>query len=280
MSDLIRSWLYCPAHQPELLAKALNSDADAVVIDFEDAVPVGAKARGREGLAAALALPTRAERWVRINALDSAWAADDLEAVTRARPDGVRIAKCESVDDIRRWADSAGLPVALIIETALGLERVFELASAHPLVVGVSLGETDLRASLRADGDQGLDWARGRVVVAARAAGLSSPPQSVYTQVADSERLRVSTERARDSGFFGRSVIHPRQIDIVNSVFTPTPEQVAAARATLALLEGAEAHDRAAVLDSSGAFVDPAVTERAAAVVQLHSQLQKKLERR
>lgn len=275
MSNLIRTWLYCPAHQQDIVRKASESRADAIILDLEDAVPPDAKGRARANLIDALEFPTAAERWVRINPLDSEWAADDLQAVTEAKPDGIRIAKCESVHDVRRFADDAQLPISLILETALGLERAFDLASAHPLVTGISLGEADLRASLRIDTEKDLSWARGRVVVAARAAGLASPSQSVYTQVLDLGGLRISTEAARGAGFFGRSVIHPRQIDIVNEIFTPTDEQVESARRTIALLRDAEAFDRAAVLDETGAFIDPAVAERATTIVQLHDQLNK-----
>ena len=275
MSRIIRSWLYCPAHQLDIVTKASNSSADAIVIDLEDAVPAGAKDLARENLVVSLRSPSRTARWVRINPLDSPSAAPDLAAVIAAQPDGVRIAKCESVDAVRRFADAVRLPVSLIIETALGLELAYELASAHPLVSGISLGEADLKASLRVDGDVGLDWARGRIVTAARAAGLSSPSQSVYTQVSDLDGLRQSTEAARRAGFFGRSVIHPRQIEVVNAVFTPTDEQVNAARSIVRQLEHAQADNRAAVLDEGGAFIDPAVAERAAFIVQLHEQLQK-----
>jgi len=275
MSKLIRTWLYCPAHQLDVVRKASTTRADAIVIDLEDSVPGEAKVLGRTNMRSALDLPSRPERWVRINPLDSIWAADDLRAVSQAQPEGVRIAKCESVDAVKRFADSAQLPITLIIETGLGLERIFDLSSAHPLVVGVSLGEADLRASLRIDADEGLAWARGRLVVAAGAAGLPSPSQSVYTKVSDADGLRTTSEAARGAGFFGRSVIHPRQIDIVNSVFTPSVDQVASARHTLSLLQQAQANDRAALLDESGTFIDPAVAERASAIVQLHDQLLK-----
>lgn len=273
MTRLLRSWLYCPAHRLDIVQKAAASRADAIVIDLEDAVPAGGKVLGRSNLAAALAAPGVAARWVRVNPVDSPWSGDDLRAVSETRPDGIRLAKCESVDAVRRVAETTGLPLGLIVESPLGVERAFELASAHPLVAGISLGEADLRSGLRVDSDEGLAWARGRLVNAARAAGLPNPPQSVYTRVADPEGLRSTTETGKGLGFFGRSIIHPRQIDIVNDVFTPGDDEVAAAQRIVDLLAGAERHHSSALLDESGAFIDPAVAERAAAIVQLHHQL-------
>ncbi|MEV0720829.1 HpcH/HpaI aldolase/citrate lyase family protein, partial [Asanoa sp. NPDC050611] len=112
----------------------------------------------------------------------------------------------------------------------------------------------------------GLAWARGWVVVAARAAGLPAPVQSVYTDVADLDGLRASTRQARAMGFVGRSVVHPRQIPVVHAVFTPSAAEVAAAEAVLAALRPGEA----AVLDADGRFVDAAVVRRARLVLDLH----------
>ncbi|MCU1480521.1 MAG: citrate lyase beta subunit [Subtercola sp.] len=278
MNRLIRSWLYCPAHQLDIVHKAAASRADAIVIDLEDAVPPSAKMLGRANLAAALAGASALQRWVRVNSADSPWGQADLDVVKEVRPDGIRLAKCESVATVQRIAETVGLPLALIIETPLGMERAFELASAHPLVTGISLGEADLRSNLRVDSDDGLTWARGRIVNAARAAGLPSPAQSVYTRVADLEGLRSSTETARAAGFFGRSVIHPKQVDIVNDVFTPTDEDVASAQHIVDLLANAYRLEKSALLDESGAFIDPAVADRAAFIVQLHHQLHKIVE--
>jgi citrate lyase subunit beta/citryl-CoA lyase len=144
-----------------------------------------------------------------------------------------------------------------------------DLASAHPLVAGLGLGEADLSADLRLFSDAGLDWARGWVVVAARAAGLPSPVQSVWTDIADLDGLRSSSERGRDTGFVGRSIVHPRQISIVHEVFTPSAEQVRQASAVVRTAEDARSRGEVAVLDENGRLIDPAVVEKARVVLDL-----------
>jgi citrate lyase subunit beta/citryl-CoA lyase len=135
------------------------------------------------------------------------------------------------------------------------------------LVTGIGLGEADLAADLLVDRDEGLVWARGAVVAAARAAGLPSPVQSVWTDVGDPDGLRVSSEIGRATGFFGRSVIHPRQIDTVHDVYTPSAEEVRAAEGVVATATEAAARGEAAALDPNGRFVDPAVVARARTIL-------------
>lgn len=256
-----RSWLYVPGHRGDRVAKALRAGADAVVVDLEDAVPPDRKADAR---AAVAGLPGPA--WVRINDPSGPWGEDDLAAVTGSGVAGLRIPRCADPDVVRRVADRTGLPLQLMVETAAGLVRAAELATAHPLVAGIGLGEADLAADLRLVSDAGLDWARGWIVVAARAAGLPSPVQSVWTDVADLDGLRASCERGRATGFVGRSVVHPRQIPVVHEVWTPSAEQV---RDALGVVRTAERAGGEAVLDERGRFVDPAVVERARVLLDL-----------
>jgi citrate lyase subunit beta/citryl-CoA lyase len=137
----------------------------------------------------------------------------------------------------------------------------------------VSLGEADLLADLRVHDPAALDWARQRVVIANRAAGLPSPPHAVWTDVADLDGLAEDTARARDRGFFGRSIVHPRQVETVNRVFTPTPAQVERARDLLAAESAQAESGTAAWLDDQGRFVDPAVVARARWMVDLADSL-------
>ncbi|MFI6260153.1 HpcH/HpaI aldolase/citrate lyase family protein [Micromonospora zamorensis] len=265
-----RSWLYVPGHRADRVAKALAAGADAVVVDLEDAVPPDQKETAR---ATALRLasqgPHERPLWVRVNDPTGPWGEDDIDALAGLELTGLRVPRCEDPAVIRDVATRAGLPLQLLLESAAGLARAAELATAHPLVAGLGLGEADLSADLRVTGDDGLAWARGWVVVAARAAGLPSPVQSVYTDVADLDGLRASTERARANGFVGRSVVHPRQIPVVHEVFTPTAAEVAAARAVLAAAARAQEAGEVAVLDADGRFVDPAVVRRARLVHDL-----------
>lgn len=245
--------------------KALASDADAVVLDLEDAVPAAAKDDARKHTLAALngRDPNGPAVWVRVNSPVDEVGRADVEALADAGPDGLRLPRVEDAALVRWVAELTGLPLHLLLETALGLVRAYELASAHDLVVGLGLGEADLAADLLVGADAGLDWARGAVVVAARAAGLGSPPQSVWTDVADLVGLRVSSRAGLDAGFFGRSVVHPAQIAIVHDVYTPSPQAVLAAREVVETAARAEADGEVAVLDAYGRFIDPAVVARA-----------------
>ncbi|SNT55099.1 citrate lyase subunit beta / citryl-CoA lyase [Asanoa hainanensis] len=262
-----RSWLYVPGHRTDRVAKALAAGADAVVVDLEDAVPPDQKRVARE-TALRLAAEDRPV-WVRVNDPAGPWGAADVEALAGLNLAGLRLPRCEDPAVVREVGNRAGLPLQLLVETAAGLARAADLATAHPLVAALGLGEADLSADLRVTGDEGLAWARGWIVVAARTAGLPSPIQSVYTDVADLDGLRASTEQARLSGFVGRSVVHPRQIPVVHDVFTPGAAEVAAARAVLAAAARAQERGEVAVLDADGRFVDPAVVRRARLVLDL-----------
>lgn len=271
-----RSWLYVPGDRPERVGKALASGADAVVVDLEDAVPAARKDLARQTVLDLVADtdPSTLERvWVRVNPAASPWGAADLDAVAGRPLAGLRLPRASDADQVREVAERAGLPLQLIVESAAGLTRAVDLATAHPLVAGIGLGESDLGADLRVTDDAGLDWARGQVVVAARAAGLPSPVQSVWTNVRDLEGLRASSVRGRALGFHGRSVVHPSQIATVHEVYTPTAEEVAAARAVITAARAAEERGEAAILDDSGRFIDPAVVDRAAVVTDIADTL-------
>jgi citrate lyase subunit beta / citryl-CoA lyase len=270
VSTVPRSWLYVPGHRPERVAKALVSGADAVVIDLEDAVPADQKDAARDQTVTLL--DERADHgalqvWVRINPPGTEIGRRDVAALTGRRLDGLRIPRADDPDEVREVAERTGAPLQLLLESARGLSRARELAEAHELVAGIGLGEADLAADLLVDRDEGLTWARGAVVVAARAAGLPSPVQSVWTDVGDTDGLRASSERGRATGFFGRSVVHPRQIDVVHDVYTPSADEIAAAEGIVATAAEAAARGEVAALDADGRFVDPAVVARARTVL-------------
>src|SRR5690606_33690114 len=169
---------------------------------------------------------------VRLNAPAAPWRADAVAArAGLPLAVGARVPKVESADDVR--ALSAALPgraLHLLVESALGVERAFEIATASPQVASIGLGEADLRSDLRVDDESGLAWSRSRVVVAARAAGLPSPAMSAYTHVRDLDGLAASCRAGRALGFCGRTAIHPGQLDTIRDAFLPTPDEVDRAR--------------------------------------------------
>ena len=260
----IRSYLYVPGSDPRRIEKALASEADAVILDLEDAVAPNRKEEARTTVAEVLRSEHEKPVFVRINAPDSVLAEEDVEAVAGPRLAGLRLPKTESPESVRRVAqrlEKLGCEAGLqcLIESALGLEFAFEIARTHEKVVGMSLGEADLAADLGVRGDAGLLYARSRLVAATRAAGLPGPVQSVYTNVRDAEGLRRSTMEGKNMGFVGRSAIHPAQIDVINEVFTPTEEEVAEAKDLLARLEESTGTGTGAFALEDGRFVDEAV---------------------
>ena len=280
---ILRSTLYVPATRPELYEKALASDADAVIVDLEDAVAPDRKAEGRATLVTLLggtgggatARPTKPV-YVRINALGTALAYADIEAGAGLPFAGVRVPKVESAEQVRTvagWLDGTGFELWCLIESAIGLERAFEIASAHPAVASISIGEVDLAASLRITGDAGLAYARGRCIAAARAAGLDSPMLSVYTHVKDADGLRASCIAGKALGFFGRNCIHPDQIVTVNEVFTPSEEDVMRAKEVLAVMAGAVETGAGALALPDGRFLDIAFIEQAKATLALATRV-------
>lgn len=276
--------LYLPATRPDRFAKALASGADAVILDLEDAVPAAAKDQARGEAVRLLAERRRPARepgaavHVRINSLSSPWWERDLAALAEltrrrpaARPDAVRLPKVETADQVRRVAELLDPRIGLycLIESARGLEAAYEIAAAHPSVAGVALGEADLAGDLGAVGP-GLDWARSRLVVAARAAGLPSPAMSAYPRLEDEAGLYASCLAGRRAGFLGRSVLHPRQIGTVLKAFTPSAEELDAAHATLDALGRADILEGGTAVLADGGFVDRAMAETAQRTVAVH----------
>ncbi len=264
--------LYVPGDRPDRVAKALESDADVVVIDLEDAVAPAAKQMARAGLAEAVeGHGTRRRIQVRVNGSGTAWQADDLAAVALLpAPVAVRLPKCEQPAALGSVVEAVpGRGLHLLVESALGVERAFELAASHPAVQGISLGEADLRADLGVTDDTGLAWPRSRVVCAAAAARLPPPAMAVFTDVRDLDGLRASCRFGRSLGFLGRAAIHPDQLPVIVEAFTPTQAEVDRAIAVLAAADEAAAEGSGVVVLSDGRFVDDAVVRQARRVLAL-----------
>jgi citrate lyase subunit beta / citryl-CoA lyase len=267
-APLFRSYLYAPGNDPRKIEKALASEADAVVLDLEDAVAPNRKEEARESVSEVLRSRPAKPVFVRVNAPGSALAEEDIGAISGPHLSGLRLPKTESAEAVRGVAErletlgcEAG--IQCLIESALGLELAPEISRSHERVVGIGLGEADLAADLGVRDEVGLLYARSRVVAAARAAGLPGPVQSVYTNVRDMDGLRQSTEVGKNLGFVGRSAIHPAQIPAINEVFTPTEEEVAEAEGLLARLDESAGKGTGAFVLEDGRFVDKAVVESA-----------------
>lgn len=272
-ASLFRSYLYVPGLDERRIGKALEGEADAVVIDLEDAVAPGRKVEARRVAADVVARPAGKPVFVRINSLPSGLAEDDVAALAGPGLTGIRVPKVESAAQLQQvagWLAGRPRPVLIVplIESALGVERAWEIATAVAGVAAVAMGEADLRADLGVSVDEGLAYARSRCVNAARAAGRVAV-QSVHPDLGDTDGLRASTERGRHLGFTGRSAIHPAQVTVINDVLTPTDDERRRAEELLAAYDSSLREGSGTAVTSDGRFVDAAVARSARAVLQL-----------
>jgi len=260
--DQPRSWLFAPGHDEKLLGKVFEVGADAVLLDLEDAVPATKKDRARV-LVAEVAASQRC--WVRVNRARTQECERDLAAVA-GRVAGLRLPKVESAAEVAWVAERApGIHLDCTVESARGVLMAFEIASA-PACTLLSFGALDLATDLGSSaGEQEMLYARSHLVIAARSAGKPRPSDGVHPQLDDDEGLRKEAEAARRIGFFGKSAIHPRQVPIINEVFTPTPAELAWARQVMSAFEQSGG---AATKTAGGEFVDRPVAERAAQLLR------------
>lgn len=265
------TWLYVPGDRPRMIESALASNAEAVVIDLEDAVLDIAKDRARAIVVELLSTVPSKPVFVRVNHISTPWAIADVEALgSTLGVSGFRAPKVESAADLAYLLPATrvrerDIAIHCLIESAVGLEGISEIAT-HPAVSGISLGETDLRAQLGLIGDAGLAWARGRVVVAAAAAGLPPPVQSVYPILGDPEGLLASCRLGRSLGFLGRSAIHPQQLDVIVEGYLPAQREVEEAREVIAAFSGMAS---GSIALADGRMVDAAVLQAARRCVAL-----------
>lgn len=258
MTSPARSYLFVPGNRPERFERAITAGAHAVIVDLEDAVPPGEKAQARESLAAWLD-PARPVH-IRVNATDTPWHEDDVALCGRPGVAGVVLPKAESVSDaIRALCVAGGPPLLPLIETAVGIDRLGDIAG-HPGVQRLVFGSIDLQVDLGLDGEgDELLFFRSQIVLASRLAKLLAPVDGVCTEIDEPERLEADTHRARRLGFGGKLCIHPRQVAMVNQCFVPTVEEVAWAQRVMAAAEKASG----AAIAVEGRMVDKPVLLKA-----------------
>lgn len=258
------TWLYVPGDRPDRFAKAVCSGADVVIIDLEDAVTPARKAYARQAVARFLATVPDTPCQVRVAGLA------DLSAVVGLPGlDGLWLPKIGDPRQVREYARRApGVRLHPLIETARGVERAYDIASV-PGVAGVALGEADLGSDLGVVDESGFAWARGRLVVAARAAGLPAPAMSVWTDLEDQAGLAVSCAAGRALGMMGRAAIHPRQIPVIMEAFRPSAAAVERARELLAVVAAATGAGSGTAVLPDGRFADRAMAGSARRTIAL-----------
>ena len=260
--------LFVPGHRADIATKAAASGADMVIIDLEDAVaePDTEAARAQLANSAPLSVPIAA----RINSSDSPWFATDLDAVKASPAEMVIVPKAESACALDSVRDALGpdMPILPIIETACGLDTVATLL-AHPTVPLCAFGHLDFSLDIGAESDwEALHYARGRVVLASRLGNKASPLDGVSVRFDDEDIVAGEARRARDMGFGGKLLIHPRQISPAKGVFRPSDDDYAWAKR---VIEAVASNASAVQLD--GAMIDVPVIKRAEAIIQNYEAL-------
>jgi (3S)-malyl-CoA thioesterase len=241
-----RSVLYIPGSKDRALEKARNLPVDAIIFDLEDAVAIDEKENARGTLKAALDQGGYGARVkiVRINALDTAWGADDARAVADMDADAVLLPKVDSAADVDALAAliPGDLPIWAMMETPRGMLNAAEIA-AHPKLQGMVMGTNDLAKELqtrfRAD-RLPMMAGLGLCLLAAKAEGLIIV-DGVYNAFKDDDGLRLESSQGRDMGFDGKTLIHPAQVDVANEAFAPSEDEIDLARRQIAAFEEVEA---------------------------------------
>lgn len=234
-----RSFIFCPGTRPELFAKACASGADMVCVDLEDAVAPVDKAAARAATLALFAepVPAAVEPLVRINCTRTPEGMRDLDAILACPhpPPALMLPKVRwpaEVENLATLLDEFGQPTRLhvIIETNEALEAAFAIARSTPRLEALFFGGVDMAADLRASGSwESLLYARSRVVHAAAGAGLDVIDVP-WLDLEDQAGLEAEAVRARALGFGGKGAIHPRQVPLLNGIFTPSAAELAHAR--------------------------------------------------
>jgi citrate lyase subunit beta/citryl-CoA lyase len=284
MNRLRRSMLFVPGNNPGMMSDAHIYGSDALMFDLEDSVALREKDAAR--LLVYHALKTihygDCERVVRVNPLSTPYGKRDIEAMVAAGAEVIRLPKTERAQDVldteeeieraeKKYGVSVGQTrMMAAIEGALGVVNAYAIAVSSRRLVAIALGAEDYCANLKTtrskEGSE-LLFARGAIVVAARAAGIDAI-DTVFSDVNDEEQLVRETQAVKQLGFDGKSVINPRQIKPVHRVFTPTQEEIHKARRILAASREAEARG-SGVVALDGRMIDRPVVIRAERTLEL-----------
>jgi len=279
-----RSWMFVPGNKERFLAKAAESGVDCVFLDLEDGVLPEAKAQARVMVAAVLRTPFRPQRYVRLNAASTKWFADDLAEVVPAAPDGVCLPKCEDADQVtnlaarlkdlerRHCLEPGSTRIVAAIESPAAIIAAASIARAHPRVVALMLGAEDLALDLglgtaRVGEAAELIFARSTVVYAAAAARVVSI-DGVFPNLDDPDGMERDTLQARRLGFTAKSTFNPRQVEVINRIFSPRPDEIAYSRLVVDAFQAAQARGDASVA-VGGQLVDRPIVTRAERLLEL-----------
>ena len=275
--------MFVPGNNPGMMQDAFIYGPDSIMLDLEDSVTMAEKDAAR--LLVHNALKTidygNTEMVVRINPLNTAYGKKDVEAVVKAGVHVIRMPKTETAEEVRevereieRVEKEIGClgrtKIMAAIESTLGMVNAYEIAVASERMMGIALGAEDYCANLKTQrSPEGTEllFARQQIVVAARAAGIDAL-DTVYSNLNDMETFRKEVELIKQLGFDGKSIINPRQIEIVNEVFAPTEKAIEKAKTIIAAIKEAEKRG-SGVIAVNGKMVDRPVVIRAQRTIDL-----------
>ena len=277
-NTLRRTGLYVSASSPVNMAQAPFYNEDMLIYDLEDSVPRTEKDAARLLVYHTVKYhrPKDKEVVIRVNGIDTVYFEQDLECAVKAEPDTIRLPKVESAaqveqvsEQMERLEQAAGIPKGKIhlicnIESFQGILHAQEIAAASPRNVALALSAEDFTASMKMERTKaGMEifYARNVLVLACRAAGIQAL-DVVFSDINDLEGLRQDCQVTRNMGFDGKTVIHPRQIDIANSFFTPSEKEIAHAVQVLEAIEEGRRLGKGAV-SLNGSMIDEPVVLRA-----------------
>ena len=281
-----RSMLYMPGNNPGMLQHAAVFGADSVLFDLEDAVSEREKDAARRLVSRFVKSVDFGKLivTVRINGADTPYFERDLKEIIPSRPAAVRVPKCHSPEDVTR-ADELiseiarannmpllGVKIHAMLETAHGIEHAYDIALSSPRVEALTLGGQDLTADLGVqktrDGVEFL-YARGRIVMAAKAAGLLAF-DTVWTDLNDMEGLKNEAALAVQIGFTGKAAVHPSQVDVIHEAYRPDTKEL---RRAFRIVEAARRAEREGkgVISVDGRMVDAPIVTRAFNLINLAS---------
>jgi citrate lyase subunit beta/citryl-CoA lyase len=286
-----RSWLFVPAHQERMVAKASKRPADALLYDLEDSVPLAEKGPARAAVAEILKTTpqsSRQLRFVRVNALGTGPELEaDLEAAVRPGLDGLLVPKVDTTDAVLQVASLVGAlesargmtsktPLLVAIESPIGLLNAPDIATCSSRIIGLNLGAEDFGRELglplhREAEALDLLYVRSALAIVAAAYKVQAV-DGVWTGLDDADGLVAEATQARRLGFTGKTAIHPSQLGPINDAFTPAPDEVAYAREVVEGYKEAVAEGSGA-LALHGQLLDPPVVERAQRVLDQTEEL-------
>lgn len=276
MARILRSWMFVPGNQHKFIDKAMDLEVDAVFLDLEDGVPPSEKSVARKLVAEALARSAGGPaRYVRVNAVGSQWFEEDLAHVLVPGLEGICLPKVERAEEVReaarriemaRAAGSRQPRIVVAIESALGLVNAPVIATSHSSVLALMMGAEDFALDLglgpaRDRESRELLFARSALVVAAATARLMSI-DGVFPNLEDAEGLVAEVTQARRLGFNAKSTFNPRQVDVINRIFTPTESEIEYAHRVVGAFKEATARGAGSIA-LGGQLVDLPVAQRA-----------------